>query len=457
MKTERNQPSQQSLKFQRQRKFLLALPILVLPFLTFLLWAVGLVGEVKAENKLATIHQGLNLSLPSAAPAKDSTWNKMKYYEQADRDSLRLRSLLKNDPYRKLELDILSTGTGTDTSLEPLESKDKQSRRASFDPYPAGKQQDYNEKRVQQKLAVLQEQLDIADKEEQKVKRVRETRQRSTSELTAINPDVAKLEAMMQSMQEGTGENAELKQLNTMLDKIMLIQNPQSMEDKIREQSEMNKRQVYPVHTRQDDIVTLLEAKRNWQEMPGNQLPDTTARQVQERFEFNRFFSLDEETSGEERTNAIAAVVHEEQTLVSGATVKFRLLEDVFIGGVPVAKDQFVFGTATLSGERLLVSIQSIRSESNILPVALSVYDMDGLSGIYIPGAITQGVAKRSASQSAQQLGAINSLDPSLGAQMATAGIQAAQSLISKAAKLVKVTVKTGYSVLLIDDNKKDK
>lgn len=91
---------QHSAKFLRQRKFLMVLPVLVLPFLILLVWTLGLVGDTKAETGAAKKYQGLNLNLPSAAPAKDSNWNKLKYYEQADKDSMKLKSLLKNDPFR---------------------------------------------------------------------------------------------------------------------------------------------------------------------------------------------------------------------------------------------------------------------------------------------------------------------------------------------------------------------
>jgi hypothetical protein len=41
------------------------------------------------------------------------------------------------------------------------------------------------------------------------------------------------------------------------------------------------------------------------------------------------------------------------------------------------------------------------------------------------------------------------SLDNSLGAQAASAGIQAAKSLIGKKAKLVRVNISAGYRVIL--------
>src|SRR5690606_34709983 len=133
--------------------------------------------------------------------------------------------------------------------------------------------------------------------------------------------------------------------------------------------------------------------------------------------------------------NAISAVIHQDQVLVNGSTVKLRLTQDVTIGGVHIPKDNFLFGVASLSGERLGVKINSIRYGESLFPVELTVYDMDGLGGIYIPGAITRDVAKESAARSTQGIG-LTSLDPSLGAQAAGAGIEAARTLFNKKVKL---------------------
>ena len=89
-----------------------------------------------------------------------------------------------------------------------------------------------------------------------------------------------------------------------------------------------------------------------------------------------------------------------------------------------------------------------------MFPVELTVYDLDGLHGIYMPGAINREVAKASADRSVQTLG-VPSLDDSWGAQAAGVGIEAAKTLFSKKAKLVKVVVKAGYQVLLRDEKQK--
>jgi hypothetical protein len=89
-----------------------------------------------------------------------------------------------------------------------------------------------------------------------------------------------------------------------------------------------------------------------------------------------------------------------------------------------------------------------LRWGSQILPVALEAYDLDGLPGIYIPGAITRDVAKEAADGSIHSI-ELGSLDPSIKAQATTAGISALKKLWSKKAKLVRVEVKAGYRILL--------
>ena len=138
------------------------------------------------------------------------------------------------------------------------------------------------------------------------------------------------------------------------------------------------------------------------------------------------------------KSNAIEAVVNEDQVLVSGSIIKLRLVDDAFINDVKIPAGNFVFGTVSLDGERLNVKVNSIRLRNSIYPVKIKVYDMDGLEGIYIPGAINRDVAKQSADNSLQTM-QLASMDPSLAAQATAAGISTAKNLLSRKMKLVKV------------------
>lgn len=146
--------------------------------------------------------------------------------------------------------------------------------------------------------------------------------------------------------------------------------------------------------------------------------------------------------------NAFGAVIYETQNLVDGSIVKMRLLDDMVIEQTMIPKGSFVFGKTSLEGERLHIQINSIRKENSLYPVKLNVYDLDGMEGIHIPGAITRDVVKQSADNSLQNI-EMTSIDPSFKAQAATAGISAAKTLLTKKAKLVRVTVKSGYKILL--------
>lgn len=400
----------------RQRKFLLVLPVLVFPFLTFMLWSLGLFTPSKTKAQNNTAQKGFNMHLPDAKLKDNKSWNKLDFYQQADADSAKVKEAMQQDPFFQKGLYSLRNDT----------------------PAPANSYRDPNVEKVSQQLVKLNAILNQAPVQQPALKDTVPVIHEAMA-----NEQVSKLENMVQAIhQQDTTEDPQMQQLNTMMDKILDIQHPERVQAVPKEQSQQNKQEVFPVAPNlNSDNISALQAIRS----------NDTASLILRR---NAFYSLDDNQSSEFSQNSIPAAVQETQTLVSGATVKLRLLNDVYINGVLIPKDCFIYGTASLSGERLNISISTIRYQNAILPVSLSVYDLDGMNGIFIPGAITRDVAKQSANDATQSIG-LTTLDPSLGAQAASAGIQAAKSLIGKKIRLVKVTVKAGYQVLLKDNNSK--
>lgn len=407
-----------SVKMLRERKFFLVLPALTLPFITLLFWVFGggKVGDSSAQGALET---GLLMDLPDAALKDDQALTKLDFYNQAQADSAKLRELMKNDPnYRSMAFDG-SSQTVADELNTSLNSSSRYN--------------DGNEEKIYRKLAELDRELNRPYEPEHY-----QAPSFSGSQSVGVHSsDIDRLEQMMQSMTDPGIEDEEMRKINSVLEAILDIQHPERVQQRLSENSVQQKGSVYPVLAAAGDVpISLI----------GSHLEDSRAT--------NRFYSLADSYSEEGVQNAIEAVIHETQTLVNGSTVKLRLLNDVVINGVNIPKDNFIFGTAQLTGERLGIRVNSIRYNQSLFPVDLSVYDIDGLSGIYIPGAITRDAAKESADRSIQTIG-MTSLDPSWGAQAATAGIQAARTLLSRKVKLVKVTVKAGYQVLLRDEKQK--
>jgi conjugative transposon TraM protein len=312
-------------------------------------------------------------------------------------------------------------------------------------PYGSGISQDSNEVKVYRKLAELDEAMNkVADPS---IELADDTPKNLNENIQVNTSDIDRLEKMMHSMSKSEGEDPELKQLNGMLEKILDIQHPDRVQEKIRQTSETQKGQVFAVSATGKETPIILLDNTSDNRIGIN---SSSINQPQQ----NGFYSLDESGLTEDSQNAIQAVIHETQTLVAGSTVKLRLVNDVYINGILIPKDNFLFGEAKLNRERLDIEIGSIRYQNSLFPVQLSVYDMDGMNGIYIPGAISRDVAKQSADRSIQGIG-LTTMDPSLGAQAASAGIEAARDLISKKVKLVKVTIKAGYQVLLRDEKQK--
>src|SRR4051794_9459383 len=83
----------------RRRRFLLGLPLLLLPFVTLLFWGMGGGKASKVQAQQTDSKQGLNTQLPDANLKEDKPLDKLSYYEKAASDSARLKGLIKNDPY----------------------------------------------------------------------------------------------------------------------------------------------------------------------------------------------------------------------------------------------------------------------------------------------------------------------------------------------------------------------
>ena len=404
----------EKLKNPRQRKMLLVLPLLVIPFLTMAFWALG-GGKADASSRQMQ-PAGLNLQLPNAQLKDDKGENKLSYYEEAEKDSAKWREGMENDPFFQTALN----------DSVPKKSK-------GYNPYPlqAGDYKDPNEQKVYQKLAELNSHLQNPNNYNNSQKLNTDFSPNNSSSIDNANVD--RLENMMQRVNSPNTKDPEVDQLNSVMERILDIQHPERVRQKLTENSSQNKGEVFSVKNKENSYsVSLLDTSK-------------TDEQA------NAFYGVDAGKDGE-RQNAIEAVIHETQTVVDGSIVKIRLLDDITVDDGTIAKGSFVFGKATLEGERLHIEINSIRQGNSLYPVKLIVYDMDAMEGIHIPGAITRDVAKQSADNSLQNI-EMNSIDPSFKAQATTAGINAAKTLLSKKAKLVRVTVKAGYKILLKEKN----
>jgi conjugative transposon TraM protein len=426
----------QSSSFLAKRRLYTFLPVLTLPFVTLLYWAIGV--DLFTDKDKQNQFQGLNMSLPGPSFQNESTSNKLAYYNRALRDSAKMQDLLKSDPYRRSEASLPQT-TSKQGKLLGLEAPMAQ----LTDPKPAvtaSSQQSPSQAKILNRLKTLDSVLAASPEPQFETTAARQP-QTADATMQQLGPnadDLQRIQQLMSSMQDGqTEQDPEIRELSELLEKVLDIQHPERVTNRLQNQAIESKNNALSVST---------TPKQGQRSRPISEDHNPVS---EISFQQNGFFSLDEDVSAD-KNNAITAVVAENQTLVSGSVIKLRLSVDIYVSGTLIPKGSFLYGTSALSGERLTVNVRSVRQQSSLFAVNLSVYDLDGLEGIYVPGAISRDVAKQSMSQQIQAL-SLGSLDPSLGAQAASAGVQAAKSLLDSKNRLIQVSVTAGYQILLKD------
>ncbi|WP_333624232.1 conjugative transposon protein TraM [Sphingobacterium siyangense] len=422
-------------QLQRQRKFFLFLPLICLPFLTLMFW---LMGGGKIETSVATSEVGLNLNLPDANN-KETEFNKLDFYNQAEKDSLKLQELMKADP------DYASTRDSDYLAAQDLYGLAPSGLNTSVYSSSGGSTVN-QESRIYNRLNQLQSELNRNYASPQET--YYSAPYRNYAAPSVNTQEVERLEKMMETMSGTDEEDKEVTQLSSMMDKILDIQHPNRVQQRLKEQSQQHHGQVYAFKTAPKEApITVLDNR------PVQQYAEAYSKDPDKAL--NNFYGLNNTREEEQDLNAIAAVVHETQILVSGSTIKLRLSTDAFINGIQIPKGSFIYGMVSLRGERLEVDIEGIQYKESLFPVKLSVYDLDGIAGIRIPGAITRDVIKQNSDQTIQSM-SLGSFDQTLGAQAASAGIELGKNLLSKKVKQVKVEVKAGYRILLKDNKRKD-
>lgn len=151
--------------------------------------------------------------------------------------------------------------------------------------------------------------------------------------------------------------------------------------------------------------------------------------------------------------NTFKASFFNKQTLINGSTVKIKLDEDLMINGMTIPANTFIYARAALAGDRLGLSIESIRYGDYLFPVQLNAYDYDGMRGIHIPGSLERELAKKEAGNSIQSLDFNTfSMEESLKDKAISNGSNFLKDVFSRKVRIVKVTVKPHHKLLLKND-----
>ena len=160
---------------------------------------------------------------------------------------------------------------------------------------------------------------------------------------------------------------------------------------------------------------------------------------------FNAFYK-------EKENSFIKAVIDEDNKGFLGSRIRFRLLEDIFVGQRKIEKGSILYGQISgFTMQRVDLTIVSVFTKGEILPVHLSIYDLDGMKGLYVPQSVFRDMIREMGSNSVQgtqmDMGG-SGFFTSIGSKLFTSTSKSIANLI----KTNKAKLKYNSYVFLIDE-----
>ena len=166
------------------------------------------------------------------------------------------------------------------------------------------------------------------------------------------------------------------------------------------------------------------------------------------------FHSLSNSSVHSGKRNTLCVVVDKTTTLKEGDYVALRLLETARVQQISIPKHSILMAQAKIDGNRMQLLIKSIEVNGRILPVKLSAYDTDGQMGVYIPGSEEVSALKEMGANVGGSMGTSFTFSSSAKDQIiseVTRGVmQGAGQLLQKKLRTIKVTLKGGYRLFLV-------
>ena len=152
--------------------------------------------------------------------------------------------------------------------------------------------------------------------------------------------------------------------------------------------------------------------------------------------------------------NSIKASVHETQTVIGETGIRLRLLEPAQTPSRTIPKGTIVTANGRFQGGRLQLKITSIELEGNIIPVDITIYDLDGQQGLYVPYSPEMNALTEMAGNMSQTGGTSLMLTQNAGQQVAAdlsrGVVQGISGYFAKKVRTPKVTLKAGHQVFLV-------
>nr|WP_319265206.1 conjugative transposon protein TraM [uncultured Draconibacterium sp.] len=376
-----------------KNKALFILPLALLPFVILIFWVLGGGGVQEEKEKFAqSPNKGINYDLPDADNSIE-IYDKMEAYQKDESQVAQVPEVDVNDTTKQEDVSIQDTMEQDNTMLD--ENANQNEILAH----------------IRNKEKQLQQELQGEPEVRKKVKKAYQQHQRKPKE--PVVKERSEIAKSVTPIKFATG----IEELDEIIDENIVL-------------------------NRKNDSLkyTLQQAQGRLQQIEAIQ---------------NRSFTLEKKRSSgfkrEEPINTplIKAEIYETTKVLNGNRVKLRLLEDTQISGQSIPKNSFIYGVCQIKNERLLIEITQLPVENSFVPVKLTVCDLDGLEGLYVPDNAARKVYQEvgASTNTSSLMGVTNNPLTYTGIRAAD---RAAQTML-KRVRLKKVTVKKNTRIYIIN------
>ena len=152
--------------------------------------------------------------------------------------------------------------------------------------------------------------------------------------------------------------------------------------------------------------------------------------------------------------NTLSVVVDRTTTIRQGDFLRLRLAESARIEGMTLPPNTVLIAQSMIDGNRMKLHVTSVEHAGRILAVKLSAFDLDGQEGLAIPGSEEVSALKEVGAGVGGTIGTsftfASSAKDQLIAEAARSVMQGAGQLLQKKLRTIKVTVKSGHRLFLV-------
>lgn len=227
-------------------------------------------------------------------------------------------------------------------------------------------------------------------------------------------------------------------------------------EDKEMDPMEMMKAQYALIDSieKSNDPEYRAEKKRQDEQLKAEKLAEemkmrklTVHRTRQNRDGFNTI-------RREQEKGFISAIIDEDITGYAGSRIRIRLLEDIKVGTNLITKGTYLYAIINSFGEqRVGMQITSIMYKNKVLPINLSIFDRDGMEGLYVPASAFREFTKELGSTSMQgmQINQTSTTQQEFLMSSIQRAFQSTSEAVAKAIRKNRAKFKYNTFVYLID------